>query len=90
MNISVELLGDLFKVTITDKVVSIHEVKLSDEYAEFLTLGRKTKKELIEFSFRFLLEREPNTSVLRSFHLKEITNYFPEFEGSVKKWAMSG
>ena len=87
---SVELLGDLFKVTVTDKVVSIHEVKLSDEYAEFLTLGRKTKKELIEFSFRFLLEREPNTSVLRSFHLKEITNYFPEFEGSVKKWAMSG
>ena len=90
MNISVELLGDLFKVTVTDKVVSIHEVKLSDEYAEFLTLGRKTKKELIEFSFRFLLDREPNTSVLRSFHLKEITNYFPEFEGSVKKWAMSG
>ena len=90
MNISVELLGDLFKVTVTDRVVSIHEVKLSDEYAEFLTLGRKTKKELIEFSFRFLLEREPNTSILRSFHLKEITNYFPEFEGSVKKWATSG
>lgn len=90
MNISVELLGDLFKVTVTDKVVSIHEVKLSDEYAEFLTLGRKNKKELIEFSFRFLLEREPNTSILRSFHLKEITNYFPEFEGSVKKWATSG
>ena len=31
----------------------------------------------IKESFRFLLEREPNTSILRSFHITDISRYFP-------------
>jgi hypothetical protein len=33
--------------------------------------------DLVEASFRYLLEREPNTSILRSFSLDEIGRYFP-------------
>jgi hypothetical protein len=38
---------------------------------------------LVDRSFRFLLEHEPNTSILRSFDLMEIARYFPEFEASI-------
>ena len=34
---------------------------------------------IIKKSFEFLLERESNESILRSFDLEEIENYFPEY-----------
>ena len=33
---------------------------------------------LIEESFRYLLEHEPNTSILRKFSIDQIENYFPD------------
>jgi hypothetical protein len=39
---------------------------------------------LVDRSFRFLLEREPNTSILRTFDLMEIARYFPEFEATIR------
>ena len=76
--------NDLFEVTVHSKTKSRHSVTLSDEYANKLVAGKITKNQLIRFSFEFLLEREPNTSILKSFDLHEITNYFPEFQSSVK------
>jgi len=35
---------------------------------------------LVEKSFEFLLAREPNTSILRSFDLPVIGRYFPEYK----------
>jgi len=40
---------------------------------------------LIEESFRFLLEREPNTSILSSFELPLIGKYFPQYEREIRK-----
>jgi hypothetical protein len=37
-------------------------------------------------SFRFLLEREPNTSILPSFDLPLIGGYFPEYEQEIRNW----
>ena len=51
-----------------------------------LTNEQVTKEELLEFSFKFLLDREPNTSILSSFELTVISRYFSDFEMSVKKW----
>ncbi|HEY8454635.1 MAG TPA: hypothetical protein VIL34_03500 [Actinopolymorphaceae bacterium] len=34
---------------------------------------------VVRESFRFLLEREPATSILREFSLDVITRYFPEY-----------
>lgn len=40
---------------------------------------------LVDRSFRFLLERESNTSILRSFNLLEIGRYFPEYEQTIRR-----
>ena len=39
---------------------------------------------LVDRSFRFLLAREPATSILRAFDLMEIARYFPEFEAEIR------
>ena len=36
--------------------------------------------DLVRRSFEFLLEREPATSILRTFDLSVIERYFPEFD----------
>ncbi len=46
--------------------------------------GARDPHLLVDRSFRFLLEREPNTSILRSFDLMEIARYFPEFESAIR------
>jgi hypothetical protein len=39
---------------------------------------------LVETSFKFLLERESNTSILSRFDLPIIERYFPEYEETIK------
>ncbi|MGB4812724.1 MAG: hypothetical protein WBP13_09655 [Methylophilaceae bacterium] len=41
-------------------------------------------EKLLEKSFEFLLERESNTSILRSFELSDISKYFAEYEREIK------
>ena len=52
-----------------------------------LTNQKVSKEQLIEFSFKFLLEREPNTSILSSFELSSISTYFPQFIKIAKEWS---
>ena len=40
---------------------------------------------LVEASFRFLLEREPRESILRSFALPVIASYFPEYPAEIRR-----
>ena len=60
---------------------------LTDDVYQNLTNGKVSKKELIEFSFKFLLEREPNTSILSSFELSVVSSYFPEYIKTIKEWS---
>jgi len=46
--------------------------------------GEKREKVELEESFRFLLERESNTSILSSFDLPVIDRYFPEYEQEIR------
>ena len=62
-----------------------YNVGLDDEYWQDLTGGKITKEELIEKSFKFLLEREPKESILPRFNLRVINQYFPEFEEEIRK-----
>ena len=82
-----ELSGEEFKVTINAKNPTSHNVILTDNIHQNLTNRKVSKKELIEFSFKFLLEREPNTSILSSFELSLISTYFPEYIKTVKEWS---
>ena len=82
-----ELSDEEFQVTVNTKNVTSHNVTLTDDTHQNLTNGKVKKKELIEFSFKFLLEREPNTSILSSFELNVISTYFPEYINTVKEWS---
>ena len=75
-----------FKITINSSSSTTHNVTLTDEVFQNLTKGKVSKEDLLNFSFKFLLEREPNTSILSSFELKVISRYFPEYEQSVKSF----
>jgi|TARA_B000000557_G_C20657173_1_gene393108 hypothetical protein len=74
---------NLFIVKINSKNNSIHRVILKDDLHNHLTKGKISKEELIKLSFQFLLQRESNTSILSSFELKMISNYFPEYEKEI-------
>ena len=88
MTILIKQLSDEeFQVTVNAKNLTSHNVTLTDDVHQNLTNGKVNKKELIEFSFKFLLEREPNTSILSSFELSVISGYFPEYRKTVKEWS---
>lgn len=74
-----------FEVVVDNGTQTTHIVTLSTQYYQKLTNGQATPEELIRKSFEFLLEREPNTSILRSFDLPVIGNYFPEYEGTMMR-----
>lgn len=73
-----------YEVIVAGASTTTHEVTLTDAYWRKLTGERETPEKLIERSFEFLLEREPNTAILRRFELPVIERYFPGFEKSIK------
>jgi hypothetical protein len=74
-----------YQVNVIDKSTTSHEVTAQPDYALKLTLGKIDTAQLVKASFEFLLAREPNTSILRSFDLSVIARYFPEYEDTIKK-----
>ncbi|MBL7183234.1 MAG: hypothetical protein ISS50_02165, partial [Anaerolineae bacterium] len=46
---------------------------------------KASPEDLVAESFRFLLEREPKESILRSFDLMVIGRYFPEYRREIVK-----
>ena len=75
-----------FAVFIESSLNSNHIVTLNDDTYFEMTKGVKSKEELIFFSFKFLLERENNTSILSNFNLETIQNYFPEYKNEIQNW----
>jgi hypothetical protein len=75
--------GDEWLVTIKSTRTTHHRVRVTQKDVERLAAGRSTE-ELLQESFRFLLEREPNTSILPSFDLPLIGRYFPEYEREIQ------
>jgi hypothetical protein len=84
--ITVEKINDTnFKVTVESNTKTTHEVSVSPSYYKKLTGEKVSPETLIKKSFEFLLEREPNTSILRTFDLTVIKQYFPEYERIIRK-----
>ncbi len=59
-----------------------HVVTVTQEDLERWGSGsdREAVEDLVKRSFDFLLEREPATSILRTFDLSVIRHYFPEYD----------
>lgn len=74
-----------FQVSVRNSSPTQHTVTVSAAYAQKLTAGKASVEKLLEKSFEFLLAREPNTSILRSFELSVIGHYFPEYEREIKR-----
>ncbi|MEA3345933.1 MAG: hypothetical protein U9Q78_06805 [Chloroflexota bacterium] len=62
-----------------------HRVTLRKADYQRLARGKASPEELVEESFRFLLEREPKESILSSFDLTVISRYFPEYTREIVK-----
>lgn len=78
--------GYTFEVTVREgRGETRHAVTLRrDDYAR-LAGGGTSPEALVAESFRFLLEREPKESILRSFDLAVISRYFPEYEREIRR-----
>ena len=71
---------EIFEVSVGGRSPTTHRVTAPESYVRSLTGGHAQAADLIHKSFEFLLEREPNTSILRMFELSVIQQYFPEYE----------
>ena len=79
------LSGDKYEVRVSGEIATVHRVTLRDADRQRLAGEEISPDHLIAESFRFLLEREPNTSILNSFELPVISTYFPEYEQEIRK-----
>lgn len=73
-----------FEVTVESRTTTMHTVSADPAYVIRLTGGTIPAETLVRRSFDFLLEREPNTSILRRFALPIIGRYFPEYERTIR------
>lgn len=82
--VTVEPLGsETHQVTVTDsRSSSTHEVTAGPNDVARLGTGASAE-DLIEASFRFLLDREPKESILSRFDLSIISRYFSEYEARI-------
>lgn len=91
MSISIrKLTDDVFEATVVETSTTTHTVTVTDQSLNDLTDDKVTKTQLLEFSFRFLLKREPNTSILSSFDVNVISTYFSDYEDEIKRWCDAG
>ena len=87
MNVEVNSIGDDdFLVKVSGATSTEHRVPLTDAYWEQIWNNRLPKKEIVSRSFAFLLERESNSSIMRTFNLPVIQRYFSEYEGIAATW----
>ena len=77
---------DTFSVTVTGSSTTTHTVTISDQIHSKLTGGKISKEILLEKSFEFLLQREPNTSILSQFRIEVISQYFPDYANQASTW----
>jgi hypothetical protein len=71
---------DVYKVEVAAAQPTLHCITAGVGDVECLTGGKANAER-----FRFLLERESNTSILRSFRITDISRYFPEYEREIRR-----
>ena len=67
-----------------DPGATTHEVTVKQEVLERLNPGAPDPPSLVSRSFEYLLAREPRGSIMSSFDLPVIGNYFPTYEADIR------
>ena len=62
-----------------------HKVSMDQEYYEKISNGIIGPEDFVKKSTEFLLKREDKDSILKEFNIKQIRDYFPEYETEIKK-----
>jgi hypothetical protein len=82
----VEKAAGTYTVTINDGTASrSHTVRVPTGLPDALGCGLVPVIELVRGSIAFLLERESPTSILRTFSLEQIGDYFPEYRATISR-----
>jgi hypothetical protein len=66
------------------RVVSEHEIRVAPGDLALLAPSATDPTHLVERSMAFLLEREPPASILRTFDLMVIGQFFPAYESTIR------
>jgi hypothetical protein len=66
------------------RVVSEHEIRVAPGDLAQLAPAATDPTDLVERSVAFLLEREPPTSILRTFDLTVFGQFFPTYEATIR------
>jgi hypothetical protein len=76
----------VFRVEVREgQAATTHQVTVPERLGETLELPEDDLERVVRVSLRFLLEREPATSILRQFSLSDITRYFPEYPSELER-----
>jgi hypothetical protein len=76
----------VFRVEVREgQGATTHQVTVPERLGETLELGEDDLERVVLESFRFILEREPATSILRQFSLSDISRYFPEYPSELER-----
>ena len=62
-----------------------HKVSMDKVYYEKISAGIIGPEDFVKKSFEFLLKREDKDFILKEFNVRQIREYFPEFETEIKK-----
>ncbi|PSO45112.1 MAG: hypothetical protein BRC22_01490 [Parcubacteria group bacterium QH_9_35_7] len=74
----------VFDVSVEGDRSSSHAVTVDKDYYKKLTDGEEPAGNLVKRSFKFLLQREPQSAILSEFNLSLIQEYFSEYESKLK------
>jgi hypothetical protein len=68
-----------YLVKVAGERATEHTVEVPEGLTEQIAGPGTPDAELVRESFLFLLDREPNTSILRAFSVEVIGDYFPDW-----------
>ncbi len=83
MKVTQTKLDDPFEFTVTVKGgggETHHEVTMTQSTYEELTGSQVGPESCVQAAFEFLMEREPQESILTGFDITVISTYYPDFE----------
>ena len=76
---------DWYLVTVREGETSTtHQVHLTPEYLARYATPQTSPEQLLHASFEFLLQHEPKESILPSFELPLIEQYFPNYPSQIR------
>jgi hypothetical protein len=71
-------------VTVSDDSTSTHTVEVpKSDYESLIDSSDTSVEALVETSFEFLLDREPQSAIMNQFDIMTIERYFPEYSETI-------